>query len=90
VALGDRALQRGVAVRFIGMAAKEVAEREMTELVIAADRADMQVMGARALGRLAEEVVVGRHGRRSEQAPEPLQRVALQRCLAVGHRRAGR
>ncbi len=68
------ALHCRVVRRLISVCAQEVADGDMAELVLAACRADVQVMGARALRRLGEEVVVGRLRGRGEQVSQPLQR----------------
>lgn len=67
--------QGRVAGGLVGVAAQEVADGEVAELVVASGCADVQVMRARPFGRLGEEVVVRRLGRRDEEVPDALQRL---------------
>jgi membrane protein implicated in regulation of membrane protease activity len=63
-----------------------VAHREVAALVVASGLADVQVMGARTLGREREEVKIRRVGVRDEQVSQSLERSAvLVHPLDAGH-----
>jgi hypothetical protein len=67
--------------------AEEVADREVTELVLASHLADVDVVRARALCGLAEEVEVGPRGIRGEEIAQILQRSYIHRRALDGRDR---
>lgn len=77
---GHPTLQCLVARGILPVNAQEVADGEMAKLVLAPDRANVEMSGARALGGLCEEVVVRRFRRWHEQVPEARQRLDVGRA----------
>jgi hypothetical protein len=71
------ALQRLVSRRLVGMSAQEVPHGDVPALVLAPGGAHMEVVCARTLRRLGQQVIVGRLRGGHEQVPEPLERLDI-------------